>query len=73
MPRKSVNELIEQGYMITDANKKYAGEPWELTAELDNLFNPAFIESEFAPNALGALFNIFNNFISILVNPSLII
>jgi len=45
MPRnyKTVSQLIEQGYMITDANVKYAGEPWELTTELEGMFTPAFI------------------------------
>ena len=46
MKRKNatVNQLIEQGYMITDANTKYAGEPWEMTAELEGMFTPAFLD-----------------------------
>ena len=54
MPRnyKTVNQLIEQGYMIIDANTKYAGEAWELTPELVALFNPAFLELRTAQAAV---------------------
>ena len=34
MATKSVNQLIEQGYMITDANTIYAGEPAFLNDKL---------------------------------------
>jgi len=43
MATKTVSKLIEQGYMIIDANTKYVGESWVLTPALAALFNPGFI------------------------------
>ena len=39
MPRKSVNDLIEQGYLIKDADTKWAGEVWKLPADMRTSFD----------------------------------
>ena len=40
----SFDDLITQGYMITDANNKYAAEAWALPAALFSEFNTVFHE-----------------------------
>jgi len=44
MPRtyKSVNQLIEQGYRISESNVQYAGEAWEIVDPLLTEFETAF-------------------------------
>jgi len=44
MATPSVSKLLEQGYMITDANTIYAGQPWEIEDPLLSLFNIAFLD-----------------------------
>ena len=42
MSTKSVNDLIDQGYLIKDADDKYSGEAWKLPDSLRTNFDNAF-------------------------------
>ena len=42
MATPSISQLLEQGYMITDANTIYAGEAWEIVDPLLSMFDTAF-------------------------------
>ena len=43
MPWRGVNDLIEQGYLIKDADTKWAGEAWKLPADMRTSFDDAFV------------------------------
>jgi len=44
MATPSISKLLEQGYMITDANTIYAGEAWEIENPLLAMFDTAFLD-----------------------------